>query len=449
MNELTPPAQRLALAERHRQAMMGSAQRSGRQRVRLRLLQAWGQRYPRLEAAGPPRRVLVIRPDHLGDLLFATPALHLLRASLPDAHIAMLVGPWGETVLAGNPDLDAVLTCPFPGFTRQPKASPLAPYRLLQAEARRLAALRFDLALVLRFDHWWGGWLAAAAGIPQRLGYAIAEVQPFLTRAIPYVAGRHEVVQNLALALAAGEGERLSVIGDRLARSDHRSPITGASDFDSQWRLRFAPSADDEAAAAALLPAVDRPLVAIHPGSGAAVKRWRTAAWAELARRLTTELGAQVIFTGSAGEAELIDPVLALLAGGPPLPVPPLSLAGQTSLGALAALYRRCALAIGPDSGPLHLAVAMGAPTVHLYGPVDRRTFGPWGSGQRHVALISDWGCIPCNRLDWPAGALRDHGCVRDITVEQVMAEAERLLNRSDASANPDAPRSAILLNVV
>ncbi|HNS02692.1 MAG TPA: glycosyltransferase family 9 protein [Anaerolineae bacterium] len=441
MEEITPPAQRRALAEQHRQAMARSG-RSQRQTARLRLLHAWGKRYGGPEAANPPRRILIIRPDHLGDLLFATPALHLLRASFPQAHIAGLVGPWGEAVLAGNQDLDELLTCPFPGFTRQPKANPLAPYRLLQTEARRLAALRFDLALVLRFDHWWGAWLAAAAGIPQRLGYAIAEVQPFLTRAIPYVVGRHEVVQNLALALAAGgsgplaapgdqpsvTGEWLSLVSERLSAGSPPGRRRGDDDFGSQWRLHFAPSAEDEAAAAALLPATARPLVAIHPGSGAAVKRWRTAAWAELARRLATEMGAQVLFTGAAGETELIDPVLALLAQGPPLPLPPLSLAGQTSLGALAALYRRCALAIGPDSGPLHLAVAMGTPTVHLYGPVERRTFGPWGSARRHVALTSDWGCIPCNRLDWPAGALVEHGCVRDIAVEQVLAEAVKLL---------------------
>jgi heptosyltransferase-2/heptosyltransferase-3 len=174
----------------------------------------------------------------------------------------------------------------------------------------------------------------------------------------------------------------------------------------------------------------DLPLVAIHPGSGAAVKRWRPTAWAELAGRLAADHGAQVIFTGSASEAELIDPVLALLAAGPPLPQAPISLAGQTSLGVLAAIYRRCALVIGPDSGPLHLAVAVGAPTVHLYGPVDRRTFGPWGSPQRHVVVTSDWGCIPCNRLDWPDRALGEHGCLRDISVDQILAACDFLLQR-------------------
>ena len=113
------------------------------------------------------------------------------------------------------------------------------------------------------------------------------------------------------------------------------------------------------------------------------VKRSRSAAWAEFAARLAADYGAQVVCPGSAGEAALIDPVLALLPTGQPWPNPPISLAGQTSLGALAAVYRRSALVIGPDSGPLHLAVAVRTPTVHLYGPVNRRAFGPWGSPQR------------------------------------------------------------------
>ncbi len=438
MHEITPEAQRQALALQHRQSLANAPQRSRRQAARLHLLQLWGQRYPKAAPAAP-QRILVIRPDHLGDLLFATPALHLLRASFPDAHMAALVGPWGEAVLAGNPDLDQTIPCPFPGFARQPKGSPLEPYRLLRREARRLAAMQFDLALVLRFDHWWGGWLAAAAGIPQRLGYAIAEVQPFLTRAIPYVRGRHEVVQNLALALAAGEGERSMVNGMRSMVSGER--LRGSkAEIDSDWRLRFAMTAEDEARAAALLPPTDRPVVAIHPGSGAAVKRWRAAAWAELAGRLAVEHGAQVIFTGSAGEAELIDPVLALLAGGQAVPPAAISLAGQTSLGGLAAVYRRCALVIGPDSGPLHLAVAAGTPTVHLYGPVDR-TFGPWGDPQQHVVVTSDWGCIPCNRLDWPDSALPEHGCVRDIGVEQVLAAARKQIAASGAMRGPSSLR--------
>ncbi len=419
MDVTTPDRSRAELAAKHLQAHARSGERSLRQLARLRMLQWQARRLPRPAAmhSEPARRLLVIRPDHLGDVLFATPALHFLRGQFPQAHITALVGPWGEPVLAGTSDVDEVLTLSFPGFTRQPKASPLAPYALLRTEAQRLAAGQFDLALVLRFDHWWGAWLAAVAGIPRRIGYDVDEVRPFVTEATAYVRGRHEVVQNLALALVAAGVAPKAFLPEMPQAEDG-------------WPLRLAVSAADAATADQLLAALpgDRRLVAIHPGSGAAVKRWRGEAWAELVRRLSVDQGVQVVFTGSAGEAELIDQVLHALAGDA-LPVSPVSLAGRTSLGVLAAVYRRSALAIGPDSGPLHVAVAVGTPTVHFYGPVDRRTFGPWGSPRRHRVVTSDWACIPCNRLDWRDGELSEHGCVRDVTVAQVLAESVELLN--------------------
>lgn len=425
----TAPVERARLAEVHRRRLAALPDRTRRQSLRLVFLRQAGRRYRRSPAApAAPQRILVIRPDHLGDLLFAAPALRLLRRQHPEAHIAALVGPWGEAVVARLPEVDRVLTCPFPGFTRQPKRSPLAPYRLLAVEAARLRQEAFDLALVLRFDHWWGAWLAAQAGIPRRIGYAVPETQPFLSDPIPYVPGRHEVVQNLALALATGGRSPLvglpASLTAHLPFSDPQP--SAAAEVAEDWQLRFPLTEADLATADALLPTADgRPLVAIHPGSGAAVKLWRPTGWATVARRLAEAYAAQVVFTGSAAEATLIEPVLAQLADVEPRPR---SLAGQTDLGALAAVYRRCNLVIGPDSGPLHLAVAVGTPTVHLYGPVDRRTFGPWGSPQRHRVVVSDWACIPCNRLDWPQAALALHGCVRDIAAEQVMAEVDRLL---------------------
>lgn len=415
MEPTTPPAQRATLAEKHRQENARVPERTTRQQLRLRLLRQWGaaryaSRTAPVETA--PRQILVIRPDHLGDLLFTTPALHALRQRFPSAHITALVGPWGEPVLAYNRDVDEILTCHFPGFTRQPTTGLLAPYQLLAETAGQLRNRRYDTALVLRFDHWWGAWLAAAAGVPRRIGYDIAETRPFLTDAVAYASGRHEVAQNLALVQAAG-----GKLTSGMARLEPGEP-----------RLRFAvPGSAEQALGSLLLSSGDRPLIAIHPGSGAAVKRWRTRAWAELASRLARKVGAQIVFTGAAAEAALIESILAVLHKGE-MALQPISLAGQTDLGTLAAVYRRCRLAIGPDSGPLHLAVAMGTPTVHLYGPVDQATFGPWGARERHRVVTSDWACIPCNRLDWPEASGPEHGCVRDIEVAQVLAAAAELL---------------------
>ena len=379
-------------------------QRPVRAQIRLAALRLIGRGYARPKPTAAPSSVLLVRPDHLGDMLFLTPGLAALRRVLPAARITVLAGPWAAEVLRGNPAVDAVLTCPFPGFERKPKASPIAPYRLLLAQARRLRGA-YDAAVILRFDHWWGAWLAAAAGIPRRIGYAWPEVQPFLTQAVPYQPGRHEVEQNATLLVALAPG------------LDAPLPPT-----------RFCVAEADRAWAAAWLAehgAAHRRLVSIHPGAGAAVKQWPPAAWAEVASALSLEEDMQILLTGGPGERALADAVAAGATAS-------LNAAGQTTLGQLAALYERCALVLGSDSGPLHLAVAVGAATVHLYGPVSAAKFGPWGDPARQRVLTTDWRCAPCDRLDWPATALADHACMAAITPAQVLAQARQILTAKE-----------------
>jgi len=107
---------------------------------------------------------------------------------------------------------------------------------------------------------------------------------------------------------------------------------------------------------------------------------------------------------------------------------PAVDLAGQTTLGQLAAVYERCKLVLGSDSGPLHLAVAVGAATVHLYGPVPSAKFGPWGDPARNVVLHTPFVCAPCYRLDWPQAALPMHRCMDAIEPQSVLETALRLL---------------------
>jgi ADP-heptose:LPS heptosyltransferase len=99
---------------------------------------------------------------------------------------------------------------------------------------------------------------------------------------------------------------------------------------------------------------------------------------------------------------------------------------GDTRVGQLAALFARARVVLGPDSGPLHLAAAVGAPTVTLFGPADPAEFGPWGSRQKHFVLTSDIGCRPCRVLDWGDDDPAFHPCVRDINAAQVLDAARR-----------------------
>jgi lipopolysaccharide heptosyltransferase II len=385
-------------------------QRTSRQKIRLALLRLFARLsafQPPPSNLHPPASILLIRPDHLGDLLFTTPALRALREASPQARITCLIGPWAEAVVAGNPHIDEIMLCPFPGFTRQTKKSVIEPYVILGRYARLLRGKDFDLAVVLRFDHWWGALLTYLARIPRRVGHDIAEVKPFLTDAVPHVSGRHEVEQNLALVEAMG------------GQIEH--PVTP-----SAHPLEFLPSAQDREFAARYLAEQgignDDPLVCIHPGAGAPVKLWRNEGWTQVADDLG-KYGANVILTGSASEKALVQAIAERMT------TQPIVAAGQTTLGQLAALMARCRLVLGVDSGPLHLAVAVGTPTVHLYGPVDSRTFGPWGDPTRHIVLTSDMDCIPCNRLDYRLDELKEHRCVWDISEARVSEAARQLLD--------------------
>ncbi|MDP2728748.1 MAG: glycosyltransferase family 9 protein [Dehalococcoidia bacterium] len=361
-------------------------------------------------------KVLVIRPDHLGDVLLSVPALRLLRAALPQADITALVGPWSKEVLARGNHVDSIETCLFPGFTRRPKGFPWAPYQLLRREAQRLQSKGFDVALNLRPDFWWGAMLAYLAGIPQRLGYDVPECLPFLSQALPHKPSLHHVEQSLDLVRAlVGQGMSCS--------TDLSFPVTLEEEAFAREQVRRWPGSG--------------PLVFLHPGSGAPVKLWTAAGFAQVADALVERYKARVVVVGGPGEEALVRAVAHAASHSPYV------LMGAT-LGQMAALQRLATLAVGLDSGIMHLAVAVGTPSVHLYGPVDKATFGPWGPGERHLVVTSDLPCIPCNRLDYRPRELARHTCVRGISPSNVLQAVERLIE-TPIQERPGTQREALV----
>ena len=169
--------------------------------------------------------------------------------------------------------------------------------------------------------------------------------------------------------------------------------------------------------------AAGKPLVCIHPGTGADSKLWRAEGWAQVADRIAADYGASIVFTGTPSEVELVIETEAAMATAA------LSVAGQTSIGQLAALYARSRAVMGPDSGALHLAAAVGTPTVALFGPADPREFAPWGDPRSHVVITTDIACRPCRILDWRTDNMAYHPCVRDITGQQVLEAARRVMS--------------------
>lgn len=376
-------------------------------------------RQARSSGVADAARILLIRPDHLGDMVLTTPVVHALRQRLPGAELTMAAGPWSSEIVARNPDLQRVLVMPFPGFTRAPQ-NPLSPYILLFSMAKRLRRGRYELAINLRPDFWWGAALLYLAGIPRRVGYALEPGSPFLTHTIPFTAAEHATVASLRLTSLGLQTLGGAPLPEPFLPEDYPLDFRPLAEEQRQVSDRLRQAGIDETT----------PIIVIHPGSGAAVKLWRSEGWASFAdqicSRLTISPPARIILTGSKSEQPLLEEIAGAMQQEP-------RLLTSLAIGQLAALLGRATLVLGVDNGPLHIAVAQGTPTLQLFGPTDARIFGPWGSLQRHRVLASTARCatcpaIPCGRLDFAPAELPAHPCVRKLSEQAVMAAIEPLL---------------------
>jgi len=391
-----------ALAHRNQQLAAAFHQAPVQHRLRRYLIRAFA-RFPFSPVPGNPQRILLIRPDHIGDMLLAIPAIRALKSSRPRMEIHVLAGPWAAGVLTHVQDVDVVLTIEFPGFHRgEDKQSLTAPYQQLIRVSRQLRQIGYGAAIVLRPDHWWGAMLAHAAGIRQRIGYDLPDVVSFLTHAVPH-QHEHVIRQNLRLV------ERWT---GPIADEDvpyHYDVLHEDSRYVSEYLTDFGLAAQHR-------------LLCIHPGSGAWAKQWENSRWAQVADVLHEQLDLTILYTGTSSEHSLIKSIQNRMRHKA------FNVAGDFSLSQLAALYKRSAAVIGVDSGPLHLAAAVHTPTVTLFGPADPVEFAPWGDRNQHVVLASTIACQPCRVLDWGDDDPENHPCMRDIPVAAVLEATRRVI---------------------
>lgn len=352
------------------------------------------------------KRLLIIRPDHLGDVLLSTPAIRAIKQKRPDITIHALVGEWSADVLANYDEIDMVLTLPFPGFNRNASEPAMNPYMQAIQSASKLRKIGYSSAIIMRPDHWWGAMLAFFAGIRERVGFDLGNVSQFLTNRLPYQRD-HMVIQGLRLA------EHWT--GELQASDAHYEFTVEARDshyidnYLEEWGIPR-----------------EQKLICIHPGSGAWVKLWVEQNWAKVADMLTSQFRAPIIFTGGTSELPLINTITTYMSEKAYV------VAGTTNIGQLAALYKRAHVVLGPDSGPMHLAAAVGTPTVTLFGAADPIEFAPWGDARSHAILSSDIECRPCRVLDWHDDKMEYHPCVRDISVGKVLDAARRVIQAGD-----------------
>ena len=341
-----------------------------------------------------PRRILVVKLDHLGDVLLATPVFSNLRQAYPNAELHALTGTWSRVVLERHPDVNKVLEYNSPVFCRT--GTPTSLRETFQLY-KRLRDQKYDLCVALRSD-WRTVCFALLRVTPQRLDRAALQVANKL--GAPQFTGTHETTRNLDVLHSAGIPTPIQTTTFSVATEDEK------------WAIDFLETLQIDR---------ERPLIAIHPGSPIPIKRWKPERYAELADWLIARKRAEILFVGVKDEIPIITEIQALMRAETN------NVAGKTSLTQLASILQTCNLFIGNDSGPMHLAAAVGTRTIGLYGPGDPTRFGPVGTMCQTIRRKTD--CPPCPETTCRFG---ENGCMSKIQVTdiiQTLNDAEYLLS--------------------
>ena len=332
-----------------------------------------------------PRRVCLIKPSSLGDVVHAFPLLAALRRHWPSARLSWVVNKGLRSLLDGHPDLDEVI--PFDrGQVRFHPRSIMPVGRFLADLRAREFDLTIDLQGLLR-----SGLMAAATAAPVRVGLDSAREGAWL---------------GTNYRVATG-GANVHVV-DRLLQV---AAAFGASIVPGAGSVAVAPA--DQQWARAELARLPRPWVAFNVGARWLTKRWPPEHFAEVARRARVELGAGLILVGAPEDRPLVEALRSALGSDSAV----LDLCGRTTLPELAALSAEVDLFVSNDTGPLHLAAAAGAPTVGVYTCTSPQRTGPYGP--RSVVVQSCVWCAPSFRKTCPRME-----CMAELTPARVWAVA-------------------------
>lgn len=342
-------------------------------------------------------RIVVVRTDRIGDVLLSTPVLKVLRKHYPMSHIAMMVSPYTKEIVDGNPFIDEVIVLDKDGAQQ----GFLATVKFVA----KLKKKKFDLAIILHptlRTHM----ICFLADIKERIGYD-RKAPYFLTKIVPHHKQeglKHEMEYNFDLLEPLGITERASEL---------YMPIKESSEEFVEGLL----------CRCGINSSKDK-IIAINPAASCVSKRWPVSRFAELADRLCALYNAKIIIVADQAHSQISKDLLQMTR------CKPFDLSGQLSLSQLASLFKRCVLVISNDSGPVHLAVAVGTPVISIFGR-NQPGLGPkrWGPlGKFSLVLHKKTDCLAC----LAHACVNNFKCLEAIAVDEVLEQARHLLNEAD-----------------
>ena len=333
-------------------------------------------------------RILIVNVNWIGDCIFSTPFIKAVREAYPDSYIACLLHPRCVEILEDNPRINEIIVYDEELAHR----SLLGKFKLIAYLRKK----RFDTAFILHRS-FTKAVIAFLSGIKKRIGYPTKHRGLFLTKQVEMPDEEtHKVEYFLNLARAAGINTDRVAYEFFVKDSDRKK----AGQF-----LRENGVSDGDL------------LVVLCPGGNWDPKRWPRENFARLGDSLAEKLGAKVVISGAKKDAQLVGEIQRMMKNKPVISC------GKTTLKELGALLERANLVVANDTGPMHLAVAMKANVVALFGPTSPRLTGPYGTGTYRVIWKNEECEVPCYDV-----TCTDNRCMSAITVEDVFKEAKGLL---------------------
>lgn len=346
----------------------------------------------RKKTPGNVRSILLIRLDHIGDVIYSTPIPQNLKSHYRGAKITFLVASWAKEIVMNNPYVDEVICYDTPWFDRNRKRA--FEFKIFFKLAEELRRHKYDLGLDLRgdFRHIL---LMALASVKFRVGYGITGAAFLLHRKVNYRDGVHSLEHNLDLLRSMG----IEIITYQPQLYSSEKDEKSVQDFLKANNL------------------TDRDFIAIiHPYGGYPSKNWLDERFAELMDILCKDYQAKIILIGNEKDKSNIEGIIRINQATA------INAAGKTSLGNLLALIQKSAVFIGVDSGPSHLAASVGVPMVVLYSASN--TIQDWGPrSDKAVIIQKDIPCKDCQKLDCSHNI-----CMDLISVDDVLDGVKQLI---------------------
>lgn len=339
------------------------------------------------------KRILITRTDRIGDVVLSLPAIKAVRKAFPDAYIAVVVRPRADDILKGNPYVDEVIVYDK-NKTHKGILKNLG-------FIKRLRGRKFDMVLILHSTKRIN-LLCFLAGIPRRIGYARGKADFLLTDRIEYtkkLGEKHEAEYSLDILRYLGIEPEFS------------NPFIYVQDKDNQRAEEILKSFGINKG---------EKFAILHPGASCVSKMWPLENFAKIGDMLAENLKMKAMINLAPDQAGFGKKVMAMMKNQPVFFCDP------TTLGEMAALFKKANLVISNDSGPVHIAAAVGVPVISIFGR-NQKGLSPvrWKPlGDKAIAVHKDVGCAECLAHDCKKGFL----CLRSISAEEVFEKAKSLL---------------------